>query len=188
MIFLKKPLKNMTQLQVRRDKGSENGLAVKHMVMACSTKCRGCVGSKPAHNTRVEYFWREYNVDVANHSRDVFETLQSLGHLGADDGTDLQLLHCACACVVNQKNHDFKECCDHRPPSATGHKIPHILCTTRIFNNQVINSILDPETLHHLHEQQSMPPASLRQPIVNPSFHIELAIDQNPHDQHSKPH
>ena len=50
--------KNVTPLQVRGNKGSENILIAKHMVMLCNAQQRGCVGCKFTHDTRIERFWR----------------------------------------------------------------------------------------------------------------------------------
>ena len=68
----------------------------------------------------------------------------------------------------------------------------YLWCVTKVltafglpaFKNQVINTILHTETLHHLSEWQNMPPISAHGPIVNPPFHIELVMDQNTHVQY----
>ena len=47
---------------------------------------------------------------------------------------------------------------------------------------------MDPETLHCLSEWKTMTPISVRGPIFNPPFHIELSIDQISRAQHLKNH
>ena len=82
----------------------------------------------------------------------MFERLEYLGHLDTDNKTDLWLLHCVFIDVINQKIDEFKRYYDPHPLSTAGHKSPHNLWITSSFKNQVINTILDAETLHHLSE------------------------------------
>ena len=50
-----------------------------------------------------------------------------------------------------------------------------------IQKNQPINTILDSETLEHSSEWQSTPLSSVHGPTFNPSFLIELAMEQQAH-------
>ena len=57
IIFLKKSkIKNAIALQVIGDKGSENKLIEKHMVMLRATKHKRHIDGKSAHNTGIELF------------------------------------------------------------------------------------------------------------------------------------
>ena len=88
--------------------------------------------------------------------------------------------------VIDQKIDVFKGNYDQNHMSTVGHKSPHNLWITSRFNNQVINTVLDNETLHHLSEWQNTPINSVRRPILNPPFHIELNTDQTAHVLHLK--
>ena len=66
-LFKEASNKCVTSLQFRGDKGSKNMLIAKHILMVHNTKHGGCVGSIFAHNTRIERFWREHNVNVVIH-------------------------------------------------------------------------------------------------------------------------
>lgn len=62
-----------------------------------------------------------------------------------------------------------------------GQKSPHKLWISSNLKIQPINTILDTDKLQHLSEWQSMPPASVHEPIVNPPFHVELNMEQHAH-------
>ena len=64
-------------------------LITKNIVLVCNVHQRGFVVGRSTYNTRIEYFWREHNVDVIIHFRDMIERLESLGHMHTDDKTDL---------------------------------------------------------------------------------------------------
>ena len=100
--------KNFTPLQVIGDNGSENTLIAKHMLMVRNTQCRGCIGGRSTHKTRIECFWREFNVNVMINFNIVFERLESLGHQDTDNSTDLWSSHYVFLDAINQKNHGFK--------------------------------------------------------------------------------
>ena len=67
--------KFVTPLQVRCNKGLENRLITKYIAMLRSTHFKGHIGGRSRHNTRIECFWREHNVNVMIHFRKVLETL-----------------------------------------------------------------------------------------------------------------
>ena len=71
--------------------------------MVRNTQHRGRVGRKSTHNTRIERFWREYNVNVMINSKYVFEILDSLGHKATDDSTDLLSFYYSYMCLVNKR-------------------------------------------------------------------------------------
>ena len=144
------------------------------MLMLCTSQCKGCITGRSTH------------VNVMIHFRKVFENLESLGHIDTDDNTDLWALHSVYVLVINKRIDLFKEHHSHYSQSDIGHKVPHSDHLTSSLNNQVINSNIDPETMHHFSEWQNIPTISAHEPIVNPPFHIELINDQINHDQHLK--
>ena len=73
---------------------------------------------------------------------------------------------------------------NHYPLPTVGHESHHVLWIYINLKNQPISTILDLETLEHLSEWQSVPPASVHEPEVNPHFHIQLAIEQQDHIFH----
>ena len=85
--------KCIAPLQVRDDKGSNNRLIAKHVVMVRNGICRRCIGGRSTNNTQIERFWRECNVNVMIHFRNKFERLESLGHIDPDHSTDLWSMH-----------------------------------------------------------------------------------------------
>ena len=77
---------------------------------------------------------------------------------------------------------------NHHPLSTVGHKSTKSLYLKISLKNQVISSIIDPETLYHFSEWQNTPPIFVRGPIVNPPFHVELRINQIFHAQYLRNH
>ena len=63
--------KFITPLQVRGDKGSENRLIANHMLRI--TYYKGHIGGRSTHNTRIERFGREHNVNAMIRFRDEFQ-------------------------------------------------------------------------------------------------------------------
>ena len=66
-------------LQAGGDKGSENRIISKHMVIFCGTQCKGYMWGRSTHNTRIERFWREYSANVMVNFRHEFEKPDNLG-------------------------------------------------------------------------------------------------------------
>ena len=70
--------------------------------------------------------------------------------------------------------------------STIGHKSPKNLYADISLKYKVINSNVDPETLHYFFEWQNTLPISVHGPIVNPPVHIELIVNQIVRVQHLK--
>ena len=115
-------------------------------------------------------------MSVMIHFRNVFQGLEYLLRLDADENTVLWALHAFCMSVINKRIDKFKEHCDHHPLSTVGSKSTQIICLARSLNNQAINSKMCPETMHYYSEWQRMPPISEHGSILNPPFEIELSI------------
>ena len=71
--------------------------------MLRAAQCEGCIGSRSAHNCRIEHFWREHNVKVMIHFKKVFEKLEYLGHLDTYDNTDLWALNSVFILDINKR-------------------------------------------------------------------------------------
>ena len=77
--------------------------------MLRSKKNKGCISGVSAHDTRIDLFWSEYNVNAMTHFKRVFEKLEYLGHLATGDNADLWVLHSAHMPVINKIIDEFKE-------------------------------------------------------------------------------
>ena len=142
-------------LQVRGEKGSENRLIAKNTVMVRNAQFKGHVGGRSTWNTRIEYFWRENNVNEMVHFRDVFRKLEALRHLDSDYNTDIWSLYYVLVHVIDQEIDKLTRHYDQHPLSTTGHKSTCNLWITSSFNNQVIKTVLDTETINRLSELQT---------------------------------
>ena len=65
---------------------------------------RGHIGDRSTHNTRIELFLRECNVNEMIHFKNKFERLESLGQINPDGNTDLWSLHYDFMDGINQKS------------------------------------------------------------------------------------
>ena len=72
-------IKCITPLQIRGDKGSENRLITKHMVIVLNGLYRGFTGGRSTRNARIEHFWIECNVNATINFKNKYERLESLG-------------------------------------------------------------------------------------------------------------
>ena len=67
--------------------------------------------------------------------------------MGTSYSVELQTLHYAYMPLINKAIDGFKEYCNNYPLSTVGHKSPLTLFISRYLSDQVINIIMDPETL-----------------------------------------
>ena len=89
-------------LQVRGDKGSENVIIAKRVVMLRNTQHKCYLGGRSTHNTRIKRFWREHNTNFMVHFRDEFKRLDNLGVLDTDDNTGMWAFHWVRVTVISQ--------------------------------------------------------------------------------------
>ena len=112
------------------------------------------------------------------HFRKLFEKLESLRHLDADDNTNLWALRSTPMLEISKRIDEFKERCIHYHLPGVVHKSSGSICLTSSLNNQVVNSNKDLETIRHLSEWQNVPLLSTRGLIANPpilQFTLNLA-------------
>ena len=71
---------------------------------------------------------------------------------------DIWLLHLIFMKITNHKTQTMKNDCNNNPLSTEGNKSPLQLCQASILKHQVVDGMIDPETLHFLSEWQGIDP------------------------------
>ena len=89
--------------QVHEEKGSENHLITKHMILLKGTEMCGFNCGRSTHNTRIENLWRECNDNVIDHFLAIFSNLEQIGILNCHDNVDIWALH-KVFCLKSRKN------------------------------------------------------------------------------------
>ena len=165
--------------QVRGDKGSENRLIAKHMIILRGTETRGFIGGRSTHNTRIERLWREYNNNAMDHYLATFTNLEELGILNRHDNIDIWTLHKVFLPKIQKTLDEFRSYYNNHPIRSANGKTPKQMHVTAGLNDQVINSVLSPETSDILRDWQDIWDHNQVNHVEVPTIYdLELSEDQ----------
>ena len=132
--------------QVRKDKGVENKIITKYMIIIRGENIRGFIRDKSTYNTRIKRFWWEYNTNVMKIFYDEFTNLEQLDYLDRTDNNDLQVLYKVYLPVINKKLMELKTYYNNHLIRIAKAKSPNQLYVTSALRSQVINTSISKQT------------------------------------------
>jgi hypothetical protein len=137
-------------MKMRGDKGCENRMIGKHMMLLRNNSCGGYIGGKSTRNTRIERFWREHNTNVTKSFQNEFIELEELDLLEASKNSDLWALHYVCMEVIQREISNFKEICNNHPLRTENNKTPLQLHISSCLSHEVRRKELHPDSMDAL--------------------------------------
>ena len=75
-------------IKMRGDKGNENKMITKHIILLRQNNIGGCIGGKFTRDTCIEHFWHEHNNNIMQKFRSKFEELEELNLLDCAQNSD----------------------------------------------------------------------------------------------------
>ena len=140
---------------------------------------RGFIGGRSTHNTRIERLWREHNNNVMDHFLAIFSKLEEIGMLNRHDNIDVWTLHKVFLSKIQQKLDEFRSYYNDHPIRSANGKTPKQMHVTAGLRDQVINSVVSPETSCILSDWQDVWNHNHVNHVEVPQTHdLELSEDQ----------
>ena len=153
--FIKSITEFQCPYQVRGDKGSENRLIAKHMMILRGSDMNGFIGGRSTHNTRIERLWREYNNNVMDKFSQQFKHLEQIGILDRNNNIDIWALHKVYMQEIQNKLNEFRSYYNDHPIRTARGKTPKQMHIISGLKDQVVNTIISPKTHYILQDWQN---------------------------------
>lgn len=161
---------------MRGDKGIENRMIVKHMILLRNNDAGSCISGRSKYNTRIERFCSEYNTNAMRNFCQEFEELKDLNLLEASNNADLWCLHFIHMDIIQNKIEVFKNHCNNHLMQTMNDKLPLEAHASSSMSHEVCGRKIDLECISILNNwlssnsHTSLNNAAIVQPIDSHDF------------------